>query len=90
MHKHTSYSTSALLVGGSVFVGGVILGLVIGAISGILFAPLSGEDTRDQLHKHADELSEAIKDKCLGIFESGKHQVNTALHCGREAAEHAD
>ena len=89
MHKHTSYSTSALLVGGSVFVGGVILGLIVGAVSGVLFAPLSGEETRDQLRKQADDFGEALKDRSLDIYEAGRRQVNTVLQHGREVIEHA-
>ena len=87
MHKHMSYSTSALLVGGSVFIGGVVIGMVVGAVSGLLFAPRSGEDTRELLHEQADELSEAIKDKGLDIFEAGKRQVNSVLQRGREVVE---
>lgn len=34
---------NALLVGGSVLVVGVVLGMVVGAISGLLLAPQSGE-----------------------------------------------
>lgn len=75
----TKATKCSLLVGGSVFVGGVVLGIVVGAVSGLLFAPRSGEETRDHLRKHADELGEKIKNKSAGILETGKRKVDTAL-----------
>jgi gas vesicle protein len=48
------------MLGGSVFIGGVLLGIIVGAVSGVLFAPRSGDDTRDLLCKQADELGETI------------------------------
>lgn len=77
---------SALVVGGSIFVAGVVLGIVVGAVSGVLLAPRSGEDTREHLRKQANELGETIKDKSQEIIAAGKRQVNSALRSKREAA----
>ena len=80
----------ALLVGGSFFVGGVLLGLAVGAISGILFAPRSGEDTRELLCKHAEELGATIKGKGQQLFDAGKRQLCTSSLPACEAAEHGE
>lgn len=82
-------SRMAWILGGSVFISGMVLGMIAGAASGILFAPQSGEDTREHLRKQADDVGQSIKDKGLGILDAGKHQVSTALQHGREMVEDA-
>ncbi|MEM9904411.1 MAG: YtxH domain-containing protein [Cyanobacteria bacterium P01_D01_bin.44] len=44
------------------FVGGVILGSLIGAVTGLLLAPKTGRETRQVLKKSADALPELIED----------------------------
>lgn len=78
-----------LLIEGSVFVGGLVLGIVAGFVSGVLYAPQSGEDTREHLRKQADELGEAIKDTGQDILAAGKHHVSSALQRGHEAVVNA-
>ena len=38
------------------FVKGILLGGVVGAVIGILFAPKSGKETRDDINRTAEEL----------------------------------
>ncbi|MCB9790551.1 YtxH domain-containing protein [Candidatus Nomurabacteria bacterium] len=38
------------------FMKGIILGTIVGAAAGVLFAPKSGEETRKELKKKAEEL----------------------------------
>lgn len=80
---------NALLVGGSVFVCGVIIGMFVGAVSGLLFAPRSGKDTRKRLRKQTLKLGETLSDTSQDIVAAGKRKVNTALQLGREVAEQA-
>jgi len=63
--------------------------MVAGTISGILFAPQSGEDTREYLRTQADELGEAITGTGQDIIETGRRQVSTVLQQGHEAVDHA-
>jgi len=41
---------------GSSFIAGLLLGGIIGAVLGLLFAPQPGEKTREQLRGKVDEL----------------------------------
>jgi gas vesicle protein len=40
------------------FLGGSLLGLAVGAVLGVLFAPAKGERTRRQLARKAEEIGE--------------------------------
>lgn len=42
------------------FVKGAAVGVIAGAIAGILFAPKSGKETRADIKKHYDEMKEQI------------------------------
>lgn len=44
------------------FLGGVLVGTVIGAVTGVLLAPRSGRATRQLLKKSADALPELAED----------------------------
>lgn len=56
------------------FAIGVVSGLVAGLLLGILFAPRKGIETRNDIKKKGEELSEGIKVKFhqLGDFISEK------------------
>jgi gas vesicle protein len=45
-----------------IFVGGVMLGATIGALTGLLAAPRAGRETRQLLKKSADALPELAED----------------------------
>ena len=47
---------------GSSFVGGLLLGTAIGAVTGLLFAPRKGKETRQLLKKATDALPELAED----------------------------
>lgn len=42
---------------------GILLGGIVGAAAGILFAPASGEETRKVLRKKAEKLSKEVSEK---------------------------
>ncbi len=42
---------------------GIILGTIIGAVAGILFAPQEGEKTRKELLKKKEEIEKLLKEK---------------------------
>ncbi len=76
-----------------------IVGLGIGALVGILFAPKSGEETREFLTQKADEGREyaqrkarELRDRAEDILERGKtvatrqkDSISAAVDAGREA-----
>jgi len=53
-----------------------LVGLGIGALVGILFAPKSGEETRDILLSKADEGKEYLKKQTSGLRESAGEMVD--------------
>lgn len=80
-----------------------IVGLGMGALVGILFAPKSGEETRDYLSKRADEGREyaqrkarELRERADDLIERGKEtvaqqkeSVSAAVDAGRQAYQKA-
>jgi gas vesicle protein len=76
-----------------------LVGLGVGALVGILFAPKSGEETRDYLSKKADEGKDYAQKKARELREradelierskeiavSKKDSISAAVEAGREA-----
>jgi len=76
-----------------------LVGLGIGALVGILFAPKSGEETRDFLSKKADEgrdyaqkKARELRERAEDLLERGKEvasrhkdSLSAAVEAGREA-----
>jgi gas vesicle protein len=76
-----------------------LVGLGVGALVGVLFAPKSGEETRDYLSKRADEGKEYAQRKARELRERAdelierskdvavrkKDSLSAAVEAGREA-----
>jgi gas vesicle protein len=76
-----------------------LVGLGVGALMGVLFAPKSGEDTRDFLAKRADDGREfaqkkarELRERADELIERGKDvasrkrdSLTAAVEAGREA-----
>jgi len=76
-----------------------LVGLGIGALVGVLFAPKSGEETRDLLSKRADEgkdyaqrKARELRERAEEMIERGKEiatkqkdSITAAVEAGREA-----
>jgi gas vesicle protein len=68
------------------------LGLGIGVGVGLLFAPKSGEETRDVLLNKADEGKEYLKKQASGLRDSAgdivgksRETLNEAIQAGKQA-----
>lgn len=75
------------------------LGLGVGVAVGILFAPKSGQETRDLIRSKADEgkeylkrRSEELRDSASDVIDRGKdaiqrqkEQVSAAVEAGKQA-----
>jgi gas vesicle protein len=80
-------------------VGYFLVGIGIGALVGILFAPKSGEETREYLLQKADEgkqyaqrRAQELRDRAEDLLERGKQvasrqkdNVAAAVDAGRDA-----
>ncbi len=76
---------------GALFVA-FIAGAVTGATLALLFAPASGEETREYLGKRAREgreKAEALAQKGRDLVERQRETVTTAIERGREAYQQA-
>lgn len=62
-----------------------LTGAAIGAAIALLYAPLSGEDTRKYIGKKADEGREALADTGRDILDRGREYYDK----GRKIAEEA-
>jgi gas vesicle protein len=72
--------------------GFLVAGLGIGAITGVLLAPQSGEDTRDWISNRYKDGMDTVKGTVeetgqrLGdMLSRGQQQVSEAVDAGREA-----
>ena len=80
-----------------------LVGMGIGALLGILFAPKSGEETRDYLTRRADEGRDYAQRKARELreraddllergretLEAGRDSVNEAIEAGKGAYRQA-
>jgi gas vesicle protein len=61
------------------FVGGLLVGTVIGAVTGLLIAPRAGRETRQLLKKSADALPELAEDLSTSVQLQADRLSETAL-----------
>jgi len=59
---------------------GFLTGLGIGLGLGVLFAPRSGEETREEITRRANNLAEQARD----TFEQGRERVRSGISAVRE------
>lgn len=93
------------MAGKKKFVLGAFLGMAAGAVAGVLLAPKSGKETRDDLVDKAEELktmtpeeikdkalekAEELKDKAFVKAEELKDKVAVSLDEAKDQLEHID
>jgi gas vesicle protein len=70
---------------------GIGLGVLIGAVLGLLFAPKSGEELRSDLSQRLHDLSEKVRELSQQIYERGGETVrNLRERVARKAREVAE
>lgn len=60
-----------------------LVGLGIGLGLGVLFAPMSGEETRNNLAQRASDLADSARD----TLEEGRERVRAGITAIRDAAQ---
>ncbi len=73
--------SSAAITGG--VMKSFLFGLGIGIGLGVLFAPMSGEETRNTLSERANDLASSARE----TFEQGRERVISGVNAMRGAAE---
>jgi gas vesicle protein len=66
-----------------------LLGLVSGAAVALLYAPASGEKTREYLAEEARRRANEVADKGREAFKEGRETLTSAIERGREAYQQA-
>jgi len=76
--------------------GSILLAFILGAVSGaaiaLLYAPQTGQETRDYLGERAEEARRRAADaaaKGREVINQGRETLNTAIERGREAYQQA-
>lgn len=64
---------------GSSFLGGLLLGTAIGAVTGLLFAPRKGKETRQLLKKATNALPELAEDLSSNVHLQADRLSSSAL-----------
>jgi len=62
-----------------------LVGVAVGVGLGLLFAPKSGEETREIIRKKADEGTEYLKRQTADLRETAGSRANDLMDRGREA-----
>lgn len=65
-----------------IFIGGLMLGATIGALTGLLAAPRTGRETRKILKKSADALPELAEDLSTSVQIQADRLSTSALKLG--------
>jgi gas vesicle protein len=85
MSRENSDSSSAVMLA-------FMIGAITGAAVALLFAPASGDETRDYLSQKAREGRERARDaadQSREFYETNRDSVATAIDRGREAFQQA-
>ena len=72
--------------GGNNFVW-FLVGLSIGALVALLYAPRSGRDTRRYLSKKADEARDFVSERGQELYDRSRELVEEASERGRKFAK---
>jgi len=71
------------------FLGGILLGALVGAALGLLFAPYAGEQTRTLIKEKAGDVKESAVTGAKGLVEKSKGLLQRGEGCCGEKAEEA-
>jgi gas vesicle protein len=62
------------------FIKGLLIGGLVGSAIGILYAPKSGKETREDICKKSEELMAKAKEEYQQVVEKSKKAYETAVN----------
>jgi len=71
------------------FLGGLLLGALVGAALGLLFAPYAGEQTRTLIKEKAGDVAESASSGAKTLVEKSKGLLQRGRGEGEEKTEEA-
>jgi gas vesicle protein len=93
-HHHEDGEPYIVIEKHSGSVGNLLLGVLIGAGVALLFAPRSGEETRQDIRRRARKAGDTVKGAAQGVsdqvvdtFESARFRVEEQIESARSAIE---
>ena len=70
--------------------GAAVLGAVVGAIAGVLFAPKSGKETREDLKRKADEAKKTAEKKTDAAKKAARESMDEVKEAAARAGKEWD
>ncbi|HEX9896832.1 MAG TPA: YtxH domain-containing protein [Dehalococcoidales bacterium] len=62
---------------------GLLSGVVIGGVIALLYAPKTGQETRQLIKDKATEVVDAVKEKASGVMDTAKETASEASRKGQ-------
>jgi len=69
------------------FLAGMIVGTLVGAGLGLLFAPRSGQETRERIRSRADEMGDRLRSTAGDLGDRVREKADDLSRRGRAAVE---
>ena len=63
---------------------GLLSGALVGGIIALLYAPMTGKETRQMIKEKASDVAEEVKDKASNVYGEVKNKASGVIHAIKE------